>query len=320
MRVALSKHINPAKQNQKRFNKTILIINSLFLMVSSNVFSQQTEPEILGQDIISTESVEYCTSFSSDLNEVYFVRSTDRWGKGKLSTSIFYSIKQDGRWEKPSLAPFSGIFNDSDPHLSRDGKTLYFISTRPSKALIESPDIWVVRRLQDGSWSEAARLPEPINSEKNEFGPITISNGDLFFASDRDGGYGQGDIYKAEQHNEGFLPPTNLGNVINGQKGEWNLEVSDDGDFLIFEASQRTENKSSYGDLYISYKLETGWSIPQNITEINTTGSDLCPELIDMNTTLLFSSSRALRNDWVNIYQIDFKPLLLKYRSSATKE
>ena len=137
------------------------------------------------------------------------------------------------------------MFNDGDPHLSKDGKTLYFISTRPSEALIESRDIWMVRRMADGNWDRAERLTKPINSMKNEFGPITTANGDLYFVYDREGGYGQGDIYIAEQYGDHFLPPVNLGKVINGPKGEWNLEISDDGEIMIFEASQRKENKSS---------------------------------------------------------------------------
>mgnify|MGYP000146657888 FL=1 len=174
--------------------------------------------------------------------------------------------------------------------------------------------------MKDGSWADPERLIEPVNSEKNEFGPITTSNGDLYFVSDRDGGYGQGDIYKARLTDQGFLTPINLGNVINSSKGEWNLEISDDGEIMIFEASQRDENKSSYGDLYISYKQNTSWTTPQNITEINTTGSDLCPELDRTNETLSFSSSKALRNEWVNIYQVNFKPIFLKYQSTATKD
>jgi hypothetical protein len=178
----------------------------------------------------------------------------------------------------------------------------------------------MVRRLNDGDWGEPERLAEPINSRNNEFAPITTSNGDLYFVSDREGGYGQGDIYMAKLTDEGFLTPINIGSVINSSKGEWNLEISDDGEIMIFEASQRDENKSSFGDLYISFKQNSDWTIPQNITEINTTGSDLCPELNRTNETLSFSSSKALQNEWVNIYQVNFHPIFLKYQSTAEKE
>jgi hypothetical protein len=127
-------------QNQARqIINLLLLISPLLLMLCNDAFSQEIEPEIFGQGIISTDAVEFCASFSSDMNEVYFVKSADRWGKGKLNSSIYFSTKKDGKWDKPSIASFSGMYNDSDPHLSKDGKTLHFISTRPSEALVESP-------------------------------------------------------------------------------------------------------------------------------------------------------------------------------------
>jgi len=321
LRVHPNERVKPAIENEVRhFISRLSIIGPLLLMMCTHVFSLEIEPEIFEHGLISTRSVEFCASFSSDMNEVYFVKSTDRWGKGKLNSSIYFSIKKDGKWNKPSIVSFSGIYNDSDPHLSKDGRTLHFISTRPSKALVESPDIWMVQRFNDEDWGKPERLPEPINSAKNEFGPTTTSNGDIYFVSDRKGGYGHGDIYKAKLTDEGFLTPMNLGSVINSSKGEWNLELSDDGKIMIFEASQRDGNKSSYGDLYISFKQNSDWTIPQNITEINTTGSDLCPDLNSTNETLSFSSSKALRNEWVNIYQVNFQSIFLKYQSTAVKE
>jgi Tol biopolymer transport system component len=300
------------------------VLTTFFLFVFSVVsLADENQSELFAPGVISTEAVDFCSSFSSDLNEVYFVRSSDQWGKRKSHHSIYFSSRKDGRWQEPSVASFSGEFNDSDPHLTDDGKTLYFISTRPSEAAHESADIWRVRRAPGGSWGIPERLGDHINSDQSEYGPTITKQGDLYFASDRGGGYGQGDIYKAEQQGAEFLPPVNLGRVINGPKGEWNLEISDDGEVLIFEASGREENRSSFGDLYISFQKinsrnENAWSTPQNIIEINTTGSDLCPEMVHKGSQLFYSSSQALSNGWVNIYQVNFESLLRKYRSSAT--
>ena len=105
--------------------------------------------------------------------------------------------------------------------------------------------------------------------------------------------------------------------LLNSKFGEWNLEVNQKGDLIIFEASQRKENLSSYGDLYISFKENDQWSVPQNIQEINTTGSDLYPELIEDTNTLYYSSSDSLESMQTNIYFIDFKNLYTKYRKNA---
>ena len=116
------------------------------------------------------------------------------------------------------------------------------------------------------------RLKTPINSTSQEYSPCTDAKGNLFFASSRPEGFGQGDLYRCEIENGVFNPPINLGSTINSDKGEWNLEVNSLGNVLLFEASERKENSSSYGDLYISFKEAEQWSIPQNIKELNTTG------------------------------------------------
>lgn len=109
----------------------------------------------------------------------------------------------------------------------------------------------------------------------------------------------------------------NLGNTLNSEKGEWNLELNKEGDIIIFEASERAENLSSYGDLYISFKSNNEWSLPQNIQEVNTTGSDLYPELIEDDNILYFSSSDSLESTQTNIYFIEFEHIYDKYRKNA---
>ena len=69
------------------------------------------------------------------------------------------------------LRLFLGQYDDSDPHICQDGKTLYFISDRPSEAEQPSADIWVVKREDTGSWGEPARLDSLLNSRQREYSP-----------------------------------------------------------------------------------------------------------------------------------------------------
>ena len=266
---------------------------------------------------ISTKSVEYCASFSSSGTEVYFTRSQGKWGTGDLKNAIYHSIKTEGQWSSPILAPFSGEFDDSDPHLSADGNTLYFISKRPSDGIPISADIWAVEKNRMGKWEAPVRLDAPLNSEAGEYSPCTDDFGNLYFASDRSNGFGQGDLYMAKKTNKEFKDPINLGNTVNTDKGEWNLAINGKGDLLIFEASERKENISSYGDLYISFKMDGRWTIPQNIAELNTPGSDLYPHLVNHGSTLFFTSSDSLKSMDTNIYFTYFTPIYEKYRAQA---
>lgn len=294
---------------------TILFFHTTFILGQEH---GATDIFLFEQDNISTNAVESSYSFSSSGNEIYFTRSNKKWGERNHKNSIYYSVNKNGKWSTPVLASFSGQFSDSGPHLSKDGNTLYFISKRPSKGIQISADIWVVKKDGMEKWGVPYRLDAPLNSEAREYSPCTDDMGNLYFASDRANGYGQGDLYMAKIENGEFKEVINLGNSINNETGEWNLVVNGNGNLLIFEASGRKENASPYGDLYISFKLDDKWSIPQNIKELNTTGSDLYPHLTNQDSTLFFTSSDSLKSVDTNIYWTDFTTIYEKYKALAT--
>lgn len=300
-------------------NKNLLYFCVLFVLKITLVFPQQNSKEnhqiyLFEAGNISTDAVEYSISFSPSGNELYFARSNDKWGKGKLRSTIYYSFKKDNKWSKPVIAPFSGRYNDSSPHVSQDGKTVYFVSSRPSKSIKISADIWMIKKDSKGNWLAPTRLDDTINSPVNEYSPRTDNKGNLYFASDRPGGYGQGDLYISKIKKDKFTHPINMGSSINSPTGEWNLEISGDGRLIIFEASQRKQNISSYGDLYISFKSDDIWTTPQHLKELNTSGSDLYPELIEREMKLYYTSSDSLNGQNTNIYEVNFKSLFNRYK------
>ncbi len=289
----------------------------LFLASCENESALQ-KSQVFELGNISTEAVEYSTTFSKTGSEVYFARSNGEWGKGGMKSTIYYSQQENGKWSTPQVVSFSGQYNDSDPHLSQDGQSLYFISKRPAKDTLPiSSDIWVIKKEGNNQWGTPNKLSVPINSEKSEFSPRTDQYGNLYFASTRSGGYGQGDLYVAKRNKDSFVQPINLGPTINTEQGEWNLEISDNGDLLIFEASGREQSLSPYGDFYISFKLNEQWSVPQPIKEINTTGSDLYADILEDQQLLYYTSSDSLKSTNTNIYVMGWDALYNNYRESA---
>jgi hypothetical protein len=290
----------------------------VLLTLSLNILGQnsQIKKELAGEIPVTTDN-ELGTTFNSKMDEVYFGRSVGKWGKESQRGSIYFSKKIRGVWSKPKMVSFSGDFNDSSPHLTRNNKKLYFISDRPDDSGKTSKDIWVTERNKDGVWGKPFNLGREINSDKTEFSPKTTANGDLYFASDRDGGFGQGDIYLAKMEKGKLAKPFNLGEVINSPKGEWNLEIDAQGSILIFEASERKENFSPYGDLYISFRENNKWTVPQNIREINTPGSDLLPFLDEKKNYLYFSSTNLLAGESANLYRVYFRDILKKYKKKT---
>ena len=294
------------------------LIVLLLVFIGCKNESKQTTPQVFELGNISTNSVELSPSFSSDESTLYFVRSTGEWGKAGMKSSIYFSTKENGKWSTPELASFSGEYSDSAPHLTADGNTLYFTSKRPlSDTEQGSKDIWKVEKEENGNWGIPTRLSNHVNSERSEYSPRTDKFGNLYFASNRTGGLGQGDLYMAKKVDTGFAKPVNLGSVVNSENGEWNLEISDDGNTLIFESSGRDEGLSPYGDLYISFKKENQWSVPQHLKELNTTGSDLYAEITANNLTLYYVSSDSLPSVNTNIYVLDFEKLFKQYQKNA---
>lgn len=303
------------------FNIVLFFVCSLLLCMSCSNTSEQSKREIFEPGNISSTLVEHSPTFSDDETEMYFTRSTGKWGQGGGKTSIYFSSLKNGKWSTPKLASFSGNYNDSAPHLCDHGRTLYFTSSRPSDDVVHvSKDIWKVEKDTSGVWGIPIRLNDSVNSERSEYSPRTDKHGNLYFASNRSGGYGQGDVYFAKKTENGFSNPVNIGSRVNSEYGEWNLEINKEGNTLIFESSGRDENLSPYGDLYISFKNDEGWSIPQNIQELNTTGSDLYATFAKDETLLYYASSDSLKSVRTNIYAIKFADILKKYKANTISQ
>lgn len=297
--------------------KTHCIISFLFACAFSLAQNPTEINKFLFEPgIVSTVNVEYSATFSRDGREAYFARSEQEWGSGAMKSTLYCSTFDGKKWSMPKVLSFSGEYDDSDPHITADGKTLYFISDRPSTKAT-SPDIWMVKRIDRNTWGKPVHLPYPINSDQSEYSPSTDDAGNLYFASTRPGGYGQGDLYVSRNVNGTLEAPTNMGNTLNGANGEWNLEISNDGNMVLFEASGRKQNVSSYGDIYISFKKNGEWTIPQNVRELNTSGSDLYPFWAENTGQLFFSSSDSLKSKDTNIYKIAIKTIMEKYRKTA---
>lgn len=228
-------------------------------------------------------------TFSPDGRTAYWVEWNGKWGsRATTPQTIYSSTQQDDGWSSPAPMPFSGQYDYKDPFVSPDGTWLYFISDRPSDDSDEEADsnIWRYNLIEEAPMEFLS-----VNSESEEYSPFVTDTGALYFASDRPGGYGQGDIYRADMLDDGFGPPTLLGTSINSEFGEWNLWVAADESEMIFESSSRPTNISIPGDLYYSHRTDDGWSSAVPIESLNSDGSDLMPRLHPDGETLYYTTA-----------------------------
>jgi len=96
-------------------------------------------------------------------------------------------------------------------------------------------DLWQAT-LRDGRWVEPQPLPAPLNSPAVDGDPFFSADGHwLYFASDRAGGQGGSDLYRAPVLADGrYGPPQNLGAAVNARGDERAPILSLDGTWLLF--------------------------------------------------------------------------------------
>ncbi|MFP2931917.1 hypothetical protein ACLESO_43475 [Pyxidicoccus sp. 3LG] len=246
-------------------------------------------PEVFLPGLVSLPGQEeYRIVFTPDGRTAFWGVGEEIFPSSRQST-IVYSELRHGRWTEPRVAPFSGVYSDIDPFISPDGRRLFFSSIRPvNGAPREDVELWVVERRGDG-WSEPRHLGALVNSTSDELYPSVDAYGTLYFGSDRPGGYGIWDIWRAYPRRDGtYGPAENLGPAINTETLDFNPTITADGETLLF-ASIGREDGYGYGDLYAAERVRGRWQPARNLgPTVNTSQDEYHPSLSPDERTLYF--------------------------------
>lgn len=177
---------------------------------------------------INTPDNEGTCTISADGRKLIFTSCGGRGYSGNCD--LFESIKTGDQWSKPvNLGPNvnSGDW-ESHPTLSADGRTLYFVSDR--RGGFGRNDIWYTTLAENGKWTKARNLGEPVNTQYDERSPFIHVNGQtLYFASNGLVGYGGYDIFYTEKTGTTWSKPTNMGGPINNHEDQYSLFITADG-------------------------------------------------------------------------------------------
>jgi hypothetical protein len=248
--------------------------------------------------IVSGDSLDFNSAFSRDGKRFYFARSY----KGKWR--ILETTLDNGTWTAPVLAPFSEpAYSQADPFITRDG-TLYYISNRPRNAedTTADYDIWFVRPQANNTWSQPENVT-PVNSDSTEYYVSLADNGNLYFASNREGGLGDHDIYVSKFVNGTHTAPVNLGPSVNSEHMEHDPAIAADESFLIFTSVDRPDSFGS-GDLYYTMRdADTTWASAKNMgSRFNTSTYEYCSYLTPDSKYLFFSSDFDVK--WTTLIKL----------------
>ena len=161
--------------------------------------------------------------------------------------------------------------------------------------------------LKNNTWSAPKELDTNVNENifQNHL-CISKDGKTIYFSSERKGGKGGLDLYKAELlPNGSWGNVVNLGENINSKYNEESPFISEDGKTLYFSSKV---NKGFGGyDIYKSHFDGTSWSIPENMgLPFNSPGDDIYLTINENETHGYFSSSRAGGFGNMDIYEITY--------------
>jgi len=197
---------------------------------------------------------------------------------GKYYEDIYISFKSPDDWmydEDVWLEPKSISINtdvdDASIALSLDGQTIYLYKYSQENG----GDIYY-SKLNGTVWSDLIPLEGEVNTKHWEGSMTIASDGQvIYFSSDKPGGFGERDLYRAEKMEDGtWGNVNNLGPVIN-------TPLNDDSPYLhldrktLYFSSQGHNSMGGY-DVYFSTDDNGEWMKPENMgAPVNTTEDDL---------------------------------------------
>lgn len=152
-------------------------------------------PQNLGANI-NSEFWESTPSLSPDKRDLYF--SSNMPG-GYGGSDIWVSRRNEkGIWGQPiNLGPtINSSGNESTPFIHADNQTLYF-NSNGHEGYSEKADLFITRKLADGTWSQPENLGYPINTIDEEGALVVSPDGTTaYYSSDRYDSKGDLDIYR----------------------------------------------------------------------------------------------------------------------------
>jgi tetratricopeptide (TPR) repeat protein len=269
--------------------------------------------ENLGPNI-NTEYPDYYPFVSLDGSTLVFTsrRKTNIGGSvevdGYYSSDIYICNWENGAWSKPKNlgGPINTRYDEQAVSISPDGKKIYIYMDRIDSLgnIYES-----TYNEKDKAFKRMYRLNANVNSDFETSGSVTPDGNTIFFASKREGGLGETDIYMSRKLPNGqWGKAQNLGKTVNTVYKEDFPEIAPDGVTLYF-SSQGHDGMGDF-DLFTSTwnPDENTWTVPKNLGyPVNTVGEERCISFTKDNKVAYISSAREGGFGDLDIYKITFK-------------
>ncbi|NJM25673.1 MAG: hypothetical protein HC859_09470 [Bacteroidia bacterium] len=230
---------------------------------------------------INSEYEDYAPVLTEAEDEIVFTsrRREDNLNENvdqdnKPFEDIFVARRESGAWKRAGNigTQVNTPYHDSNLGLSPDGKTLFIYKDEGGG------DIYICEKQTDGTWGAPMPIPGIINSSYEEKSTTVSADGrTIYFVSNRPGGYGGTDIYRATKDSKGqWGSVKNLGPTINTEFDEDGPFMDLDGVTLYF-SSKGHKGMGGHDIFKATYDPQTNeWTEPQNLGyPINTPDDDI---------------------------------------------
>lgn len=255
-------------------------------------------------DSINTTDLEYYPSVTVDGNTLVFTRRV----RGN-NEDFFESERNGNGWKKATGmdGDINSNFNEGAQNISQDGEWLVFTGCNFPEGL-GSCDLYFSSKTKKG-WSTPENMGEPINTEFWESAPaLSPDKRELYFSSNRPGGFGGKDIYVCRRMTNGrWSEPENLGAQINTVGDESCPFVHADNQTLYFTSN----GLLGYGgdDLFLAKRqMNDQWDSVKNLGyPINTIESEGSLIVAADGKTAYYASDRSDTRGGLDIYSFELR-------------
>jgi len=180
--------------------------------------------------------------------------------KGNVN-SVFCARKSDGVWQQPQdiTKTIDAGTDCSTCSLNRDGTEMFLYKNDNWDGSLYS-SIY-----REGKWQPIKKLNRYINTKYYEsHASISADGKKLYFTSNRDGAFGNLDIFVSEKDETGdWGPAENLGTAVNTPFNEDTPFITEN-DSLLYFSSEGHNSMGGY-DIFRSRKTDSKWETPENL-------------------------------------------------------
>ncbi|HOY30652.1 MAG TPA: OmpA family protein [Bacteroidales bacterium] len=307
----LEKYLTYSDQAPKTVKRAKFLLKSCRFAVHAVKNPVPFKPVNLG-DSINTSNNEYSPSLTVDEQTLVItvLRPRDEYTIHSFpkEEDFYMSVKRpDSLWGRVRKlgAPLNSHGNEGAQSIAPDGKTLYFTICNRSDGM-GSCDLYVSQR-QGNGWSTPVNMGVRVNSGSWDSQPSISPDGNtLYFASAREGGKGNMDIWKTTKAENGsWSSPVNLGDSINTELSEMSPFIHTDGKTLYFTSTGHP-GMGGMDIFYSKLKDDGQWSTPKNLGyPINTFNDEGYLIVNAQGNKAYFSSDQFGGQGGMDIYSFD---------------